>query len=100
MSDASSFPDAYYEDIRGRLKAVLFTVAPHISRATFAFVSEELDANELGLSLETLVDALVEVEAPVTRSTVETLVELADRMRIDHGIAAALEPFIVDAGTV
>ncbi len=77
--------DIYYEGIRGRLHAALFEVAPSLSDAARQFVIEELDANELGLALEALVEEVEQQRAPVSAALVADLsaLEFAMRMSID-----------------
>jgi hypothetical protein len=93
-----SYPQSYYDEIRGKLQAVLFMVAPKLPESTRSFVTEELDANELGVALETMVDVLAEVSAPVTREVVDTLAELARTMKLDYDVAGILATSIVDEG--
>lgn len=89
-----TYSQSYYDDIRGRLRAVLFTVADVLPEDTLHFVAEELDANELGLSLETLVDVLEEISAHVSRETVSELAALNDVMRIGINVRERLGPGI------
>lgn len=91
-----TYPTSCYDDIRGRLRGVLFTVAPHLPSSTYGFVTEELDANELGVALETLVDVLHEVQAPLPGKVVQTLADLARTMDIDYDVVGALGPLVVD----
>jgi hypothetical protein len=69
------FDSAYYETIRGRLRAIYWDVFVQLSESSRQFVTEELDANELGLALEALVD---ELEAGTTALSASTLFELQD----------------------
>ncbi len=85
-----SYGQSYYDDIRGRLQAVLFSVADLLPASTYEFVAEELDANELGVSLETIVDVLAESSAPVPVDIVDSLADLSKTMRMDCDVRAIL----------
>jgi len=93
-----TYPDYYYDDIRGRIQAILLKVGPALPKSTYAFVAEELDSNELGIALETIVDVLAEIQVPVSGQVVQDLADLADTMEIDHDIAALLGPFTAETG--
>ena len=85
-----AYSQSYYDEIRGKLHAVLFVVADQLPRMTVDFVAEELDANEIGLALETIVEGLAATSAPVPRHIVDDLAELADRMQMDYGVRERL----------
>jgi hypothetical protein len=52
--------------------------------------TEFLDANELGLALEHLADALSEDDQPLTADKRADMLVLADRMQMDGRVARAL----------
>lgn len=87
-----------YDDLRERLQSVLVANVAFLPTTTYKFVAELLDANELGVALETIVEVLIEVNAPVTTSTIKELGVLARDMEMSYDVAAILAPWAVDEG--
>jgi len=55
-----SFDASYYEDVRGRVRGVLISVADVVPREKLAFIEELIDHNEPGIALEMLVDLMIQ----------------------------------------
>lgn len=89
-----TYDSSYYEAIRGRLHAILWEVSDRLSESTRTFVIEELDANELGLALEAMVDELEEARTPLTSRVVGELQDLARTMGMDIDVARRLDPLV------
>lgn len=86
----TEFAQSYYDEINGRLRAILVQVADSLPDRTREFVADELDANELGLSLETIVEALNESGTWVDSRIVAELSDLAAKMNMNVDVSAAL----------
>ena len=80
----------YYEDISGRLRAVLFRTAEILQPDTVEFLTEMLDANELGVALEMMVEALEDAKLPITPEIASTLEALARKMEMNYDVQGAL----------
>ena len=63
---------------------------------TVTFVIELLDANELGVAEETIVDALAEAQTQIPRSVVVELSEIASAIAMDYDVAEFLAPWTVE----
>lgn len=92
------YSQSYYEDIRCRLRGLLEALAGLLPVDTFHFVSEELDANEFGLSLEVLVDELEETGTEVPWGVVSELAALADDMGMSINVRARLRGQCIGGG--
>lgn len=91
-----TFDASYYEDLRGRLHAALFEVAASLSDPAWRFVMEEVDANELGLALEVLVDELEQQQVALRAPLVADLSALEGTMGISIDVVGRLTPLIVE----
>ncbi|GAA1710913.1 hypothetical protein GCM10009745_68690 [Kribbella yunnanensis] len=56
----------YYEDIAGRLHGLLIRLDDRLPRQDQVWITEFIDANELGLALEQMADALSEDDRPIS----------------------------------
>lgn len=88
---------SYYEDIRGRLHAVFFAVAERLPATARAFLLEEIDANELGLALEALVDEVEQLQVPIGEPLVADLSRLEGTMGMSVDVVARLSALIIGA---
>lgn len=91
-----TFDASYYEVLRGRLHAALFEVAASLSDPAWQFVMEEVDANELGLALEALVDEVEQQRVPLRAPLVADLSALEGTMGMSIDVAGRLTPLIVE----
>ena len=81
---------AYYGDISGILHGLAIRLSDRISADELAMVTEFVDANELGLALESLADFLAEDDRPVTADERADMLALGDRMEMDGRVSRAL----------
>ncbi len=58
-----TYSAASYQELRDRIEAVLISTTQSLRADTVTFVVELLEANELGVALETIVEELAEAEA-------------------------------------
>jgi len=92
----SGFSNAYYEEIRGKLQAIAFVVAPNLRPDDYTTIMELLDSNELGLSLELLVEDLEEAELPISGSVLEDLSRLSETMNMDFDVRGPLSRLVTN----
>ena len=85
---------SYYDDLRGRVRAVLFIVAEQLPRMTVELVTELIDANESGVALETISEVLVERESRITADTLDMVRALVTTMGLDAVTVERLEPLL------
>ena len=90
----TTYDAAYYEDPQGRTRGVLIEVADQLQVKTVELVAELIDANEPGIALEMLSEALVEVGAILAPATVVAAEELVETMKLDQDVARRLQPLV------
>jgi hypothetical protein len=86
-----------HDDIRGRVRGLLITVADQLPAVTAGLVDELLDANEQGIAVEMLSEMLVESNARISPETVAVFAALIDEMELDRLNLERLRPLVTDA---
>lgn len=81
---------AHYEEIAGLLHGLLIRLDDRLPDKDVALIAEFIDANELGLALEQMADALSEEEQPLTADERADMLGLVDRMRMGDRVPRAL----------
>jgi hypothetical protein len=96
MVDNSS----YYEDLQGRLRALLIIVAGQLPRTTVALATEMVDANESGVALEMISEMLVESGGRLSTDALGIVSDLVATMGLDQDVVERLRPLVTasDAG--
>lgn len=88
--DASGF-----EELQGRLRGVLIAVSEQLPAFTVGLVDEMIDANELGIALETMSEMLVESNGSIEHHVVAAVERLAEDMALDAINVDRLRPLVV-----
>jgi hypothetical protein len=83
-----------YEDIQGRLRGLLITVADQLPAVTVGIVSEMIDANECGVALEILSEMLVQSAARISAETLADVSALVQMMDMDKVNVERLRPHL------
>jgi hypothetical protein len=86
---------SYYEELRGRVRGLLITIADQLPASTVALVSDMIDANESGVALETISEMLVESQGTISTDALMLASELVETMRLDPVNVDRLRPLAV-----
>jgi hypothetical protein len=81
----------YYEEIAGRLRGLLIRLGDRLASKDQSWIVEFVDANELGLALEQMADALSEDEQPLAVDERTDMLALADEMGLGDRVSRALD---------
>lgn len=79
----------YYEEIQGRLRGLLIGLEDHFSRDQAAFISEEIDANELGIALEMVSEILSNANGVIPNEHVAEISRLGEKMGLSGVVEIA-----------
>lgn len=90
----SQYSSTYYENIRGKLQAIVFEVAGNLRPDTYTFLAEMLESNELGVSLEVLVESLEEADLPISGEVLEGLSRLSELMEMAYDVRGPLSKLV------
>jgi len=81
---------SYYDAIAGRLHGLLIRLDDRLPGKDIRLIAEFIDANELGLALEQMADALSEDEQPLSVDERADILELVGRMQMGDRVVRAL----------
>ena len=79
-----------YEEIAGRLRGLLIRLGDRLRGEDQTWILDFIDANELGLALEQMADALGDELTPVSVEEREDMLSLADSMAVGDRVGRAL----------
>lgn len=82
---------AYYEEIAGELHGLLVRLDDRLPGKDITLIADFIDANELGLALEHMADALREDEQPLTPNERADMLHLVARMQMADRVPKALQ---------
>jgi hypothetical protein len=85
---------SYYEDLRGRVRALLIMVADQLPGTTVDLVAEMIDANESGVALETISEMLVVSTGRIDEHELDIVRDLVATMRLDAVVVDRLRPLV------
>lgn len=80
----------FYEQMQHRLRALLIITGGSISADQLALLSDLVDANENGVALEMLAEALVSAKATIDETTFDSMESLSAQMRLDPDVVDQL----------
>ena len=81
---------ACYEQIAGELRGLLIQLDDRLPGKDVTLIAEFIDANELGLALEQMADALSEDVQPLAASERADMLALAARIQMTDRVPRAL----------
>ncbi len=81
-----------YEELQGRVRGVVISVADQLPPVTVRLATEMIDANECGVALETVSEMLVESGAVLSDEIVGMVEGLVQAMALDAVNVDRLRP--------
>lgn len=88
--DMARVDSAYFEEIAGRLRGLLIRLSDRLSDKDLVLIAEFIDANELGLALEQMADALSEDKQPLSPDERAEMLALVEQMHMGGRVPRAL----------
>jgi methylaspartate ammonia-lyase len=85
------FDAGHHEELQGKIRGVLIDVAHLLTDSQAGIIDEFIDANELGLALEDLSEALVDAGAKLSPGVVDRIAGLSHEMGLEAEVANRLE---------
>jgi hypothetical protein len=90
----SRYDAAYFEDLQGRLRALLISIADQLSPQTIRLADEMIDAAECGIALDMLSEMLVESGARIDKQILADIAGLVDTMGLEAETVNRLRPLL------
>lgn len=87
-----------HDQIRGRVRGLLISLADQLPPVTVGLVDELLDANEQGIAVEMLSEMLVESRARISADDLKVFEDVIDAMQLDRLTVERLRPLVANAG--
>jgi hypothetical protein len=81
---------AYYEDLQGRLFALLILLEDRLGSQHAREIHHEIEVGEYGLALEDIAGVLAQSRAPITGQERDDMLALARTMQMDDLVPRAL----------
>jgi methylaspartate ammonia-lyase len=85
------FDAGHHEELQGKIRGVLIDVAHLLTDSQAGLIDEFIDANELGLALEDLSEALFDAGAKLSPGVVDRIAGLSHEMGLEAEVANRLE---------
>jgi hypothetical protein len=86
------FTRDYYEELQARMRAILIAVGSSIPPEQISLLNELVDANEPGVALDILTEALADSETKISQADFEDIKSVAERMKLGSGIINRVRP--------
>jgi hypothetical protein len=84
----------YYEELQARLRALLIAIGTWISTEQLSLFNELVDANELGIALDMLSEALVTSGARIDATLFRGMQSLTEQMKLKLEVVDRLRPLV------
>lgn len=92
MTAGHNFTSDYYEELQARVRAILISVGSSISPEELSLFNELVDANEPGVVVDMLTEALADSNAEVSQADFEDIKTVAEIMKLDPAIVNRVRP--------
>jgi hypothetical protein len=94
MTASSNFAPDYYEELQARLRALLITTGTRISPEQLSLFNELVDANEPGVALDMLSEALATSGTRIDETLFRDMQSLAEQMKLKPEVVDQLRPLV------
>ena len=94
MMSSSRRALSYYEELQARMRALLIATGMWISAEQLSLFNELIDANECGVVLDMLSEALISSEAKIDDLVFQDVQSLSEQMGLGATVAARLRPLV------
>jgi hypothetical protein len=91
---SSHLPHSHYEDLQARMRGLLISIGAWISPEQLSLFNELVDANECGVALDMLTEALASANAKIDDAVIQDVRSLSDDMRLSPAILERLRPLL------
>ncbi len=92
MTAGQNFTSDYYKELQARVRAILINVGSSISPEELSLFNELVDANEPGVVVDMLTEALADSNAEVSQADFEDIKTVAEMMKLDSAIVDRVQP--------
>jgi hypothetical protein len=94
MMSGGQIAQNYYEELQGRLRALLMATGVWIAPEQLSLFHELVDANECGVALEMLSEALASSDARIDEAVLADVQSLSEQMRLGPAVVDRLRRLV------
>jgi hypothetical protein len=94
MTGTSGFSNAYHDEMQQKARAILVITGASISAEQLALFNDLVDANETGIALDMLTDALASSGAKIDVAAFRDIQALSEQMGLEAEIVDRLGPIV------
>jgi hypothetical protein len=87
-------PLSYYEELQARLRGLLIATGAWITSEQLSLFNELVDANECGVALDMLSEALESTDARIDDAVIQDVQSLSDQMGLGPAAVDRLRPLV------
>jgi hypothetical protein len=94
MTATSGFSNDYHEAMQAKVRAIVIRVGGSISPEQLALFNDLVDANEYGIALDMLSEALVLSGAKIDAAAFQDIQSLSEQMKLEPEVVDRLRPIV------
>jgi hypothetical protein len=94
MTATSDFSQNYHEEMQGKVRAILTMTGASISERDLSLFNNLVDANEYGIALDMLTEALVSSSARIDPAVFREIQTLSEQMKLEPEVVDRLRPLV------
>ena len=92
MMAGGGFGNDYYEELQARMRAIVIAVGYSIPPEQLPLLNELVDANEPGVALDILTEALADSGSQISQADFEDMKLLAEKMGLASAVIDRVRP--------
>jgi len=94
MTAARGFSNDYHEEMQQKVRAILITTGGSISPEQLALFNDLVDANEYGIALDMLTEALASSGAKIDATVFREIQSVSEQIKLEPEVVDRLRPII------
>jgi chromosome segregation and condensation protein ScpB len=94
MRARSGYSNKYHQEMQQKVSAILILTSSSISREQLALFSDLVDANEYGIALDMLTEALASSGTKIDAAAFRDIQSLSEQMKLEPEVVDRLRPIV------
>jgi type IV secretory pathway TrbD component len=94
MTATSGFSNDYHQEMQQRVRAILIMTGASISAKQLGLFNDLVDANEYGIALDMLTEALASSGAKIDPAIFRDIQSLSEQMKLEPEVVDRIRPLV------
>jgi hypothetical protein len=94
MTATNDYSNDYHQEMQQRVRAILIITGALISPEQLALFNDLVDANEYGIALDMLTEALASSGAKIDAAAFRDIQSLSEQMKLEPEVVDRLRPIV------